>query len=165
MDFSIYKDFPDSIEKEWNGLLDESISHVPFLRYEYLKTWWETRGGGEWPQSELMIITAREQDRLIGIAPLFLAEYEGKKSLLLLGSIEISDYLDLIVRSPDAEAFISGLLTFLDSNSAGRVGSFGFIQYSFRITFPGIASKSCRDACLEGIHKPAAAFAVYPVTR
>jgi CelD/BcsL family acetyltransferase involved in cellulose biosynthesis len=119
LDFSIHKDFPDSLDKDWNGLLDESISHVPFLRYEYLKTWWETRGGGEWPQSELMIITAREQDRLIGIAPLFLAEYEGKRSLLLLGSIEISDYLDLIVRPPDAEAFISGLLTFLDSKSAG----------------------------------------------
>jgi len=36
----------------------------------------------------------------------------------LLGSIEISDYLDLIVRADDLPRFLSGLLDFLTSNAA-----------------------------------------------
>jgi hypothetical protein len=48
------------------------------------------------------------------VAPLFAAKNrDGDPALLLLGSIEISDYLDLIVRPTDLSAFISGLLDFL----------------------------------------------------
>lgn len=50
---------------------------------------------------------------LIGIAPLFIARHDGQMSLLLAGSIEISDYLDLIVRAADLERFLAGLLDFL----------------------------------------------------
>jgi CelD/BcsL family acetyltransferase involved in cellulose biosynthesis len=107
-------DFDQADKEEWNGLLAESVTHVPFLRYEYLKTWWETRGGGEWPQeARLAIITAREGERLVGIAPLFVSPWEEKSTLLLLGSIEISDYLDLIARPDDLPAFASALLSFL----------------------------------------------------
>jgi hypothetical protein len=53
--------------------------------------------------------------RLVGIAPLFLAEYENQPTLLLNGSIEISDYLDLIVRKDDHAKFLTGLLDFLAS--------------------------------------------------
>jgi CelD/BcsL family acetyltransferase involved in cellulose biosynthesis len=113
LEFTLHRVFPDTLEKEWNTLLEESISHVPFLRYEYLHTWWQTRGGGEWPEAELAIITAEEKGRLIGIAPLFLAMHAGRQELLFLGSIEISDYLDLIVREEDLHRFVDGTLDFL----------------------------------------------------
>ena len=109
---------------EWNGLLAESITHVPFLRYEYLWTWWTTRGGGEWPDSTLAVVTAHQDGRLAGIAPLFAAQNrDHEAALLLLGSIEISDYLDLIVRQADLLAFLRGLLDFLDPSDLanGRV--------------------------------------------
>jgi CelD/BcsL family acetyltransferase involved in cellulose biosynthesis len=100
---------------EWNLLLDETATHVPFMRHEYLRLWWETRGGGEWPaDSELMIVTAREGGRLVGVAPLFFVpDWQGKPSLMLLGSIEISDYLDLMARPEDLPAFLDALLPFL----------------------------------------------------
>jgi CelD/BcsL family acetyltransferase involved in cellulose biosynthesis len=88
------------------------------LRNEYLSAWWDTRGGGEWEQAELALVSARDNRRLIGIAPLFLTRYENQQSLMLLGSIEISDYLDLIVREKDLPRFLSGLLDFLASNPA-----------------------------------------------
>jgi CelD/BcsL family acetyltransferase involved in cellulose biosynthesis len=114
MELKLYQTFPEELKGEWNNLLAESINHVPFLRYEYLSAWWETRGGGEWPENaRLAIITAHQEHRLVGIAPLFLAEWEGKPTLLLLGSIEISDYLDLIVRPADLNAFLGELLLFL----------------------------------------------------
>lgn len=118
MNFTLHKNFSELDPTEWNNLLSGSISDVPFLRHEYLSAWWETRGGGEWGQAELALVSARENDRLIGIAPLFVTEHDGKQALLLLGSIEISDYLDLIVRADDLPRFLSGLLDYLATSSA-----------------------------------------------
>ncbi len=96
---------------EWNDLLAISASHVPFLRNEYLSTWWETLGGGEWAQGELNVVAARQDGRLTGIAPLFFtSNREGEPALLLLGCIEISDYLDLIAPAQDLQPFVEGLL-------------------------------------------------------
>ena len=63
-----------------------------------LVAWWRTLGGGEWQQGELHIVAARDaQGRLVGIAPLFFTQnLQGEPALMLLGSIEISDYLDII---------------------------------------------------------------------
>ena len=98
MEYTLHNDFSELNAQEWNDLLKESVSDTPFLRHEYQRGWWEHRGGGEWQNAQLILISAREDGKLIGIAPLFIAEYEGKNALLLIGSIEISDYLDVIVR-------------------------------------------------------------------
>ena len=113
MELTLHTTFPDELREEWNALLDETATHVPFLRHEYLQVWWETRGGGEWPEAELAVVTARDGQRLVGIAPLFAAEWQGRRALLLLGSIEISDYLDLMARPADLPAFLDALLPFL----------------------------------------------------
>ncbi len=113
MNYTLHKDFSEIDSQTWNDLLKESISDVPFLRYEYQRAWWEHRGGGEWQDAQLILISAREDEKLIGIAPLFIAEYENQPALLLIGSIEISDYLDVIVRADDHPRFISGLLDFI----------------------------------------------------
>ena len=117
MKYTIHKDFSEINPQEWNDLLSGSITDTPFLRYEYQHAWWEHLGGGEWPRqhTELVLVTAREDEKLIGIAPLFISEYDGQSALLLIGSIEISDYLDLIVRMDDHARFITGLLDFLAS--------------------------------------------------
>jgi CelD/BcsL family acetyltransferase involved in cellulose biosynthesis len=116
MNFKLHTSFPDALEKEWNGLLAESITHVPFLRFDYLRNWWQTHGGGEWPsEASLVIVSAHNDERLLGIAPLFHSQHDGKSALLFLGSIEISDYLDFIVRPEDLASFINGLLVFLSS--------------------------------------------------
>jgi CelD/BcsL family acetyltransferase involved in cellulose biosynthesis len=116
MEFALYNNFSDLVPlaADWNALLAESITHIPFLRYEYLSAWWATRGGGEWPESDLAVVTAHEDGRLAGIAPLFSADNrDGKPALLLLGSIEISDYLDIITRPTDLPDFLAGLLDFI----------------------------------------------------
>jgi CelD/BcsL family acetyltransferase involved in cellulose biosynthesis len=118
MNFTLHKDFSEIEPTEWNNLLSESITNAPFLRHEYLSAWWSTRGGGEWLQAELVLVSARENDKLIGIAPLFLTEHEERQVLMLLGSIEISDYLDLIVRENDLPRFLSGLIDCLASDLA-----------------------------------------------
>jgi CelD/BcsL family acetyltransferase involved in cellulose biosynthesis len=115
MDFQLHTTFPAELEPEWNSLLAQSSVHVPFLRHEYLQAWWQTRGGGEWPaEAQLMIVTARENRRLVGVAPLFyVPDWQGKACLMLLGSIEVSDYLDVLANESNLPAFLDGLLDFL----------------------------------------------------
>ncbi len=114
MHIEIIQNLPElaALEKEWNDLLAVSASHVPFLRHEYMLAWWQGLGGGEWTRGELFIVTARNEDGgLLGIAPLFLTDNrEGEPALMLLGSIEISDYLDVIARPEDLPAFLEALL-------------------------------------------------------
>ena len=116
MDFTVHKDFSQITAQDWNELVTQSIADTPFSRYEYLSEWWQTQGGGEWKNTELALVTAHENGQLIGIAPLFVAEYDGRQALLLVGSIEISDYLDLIVREADLQHFLTGLIDFLSSS-------------------------------------------------
>lgn len=116
MEYTLHKDFSEIPAAAWNQLAGAGISNTPFARHEMLSEWWKTRGGGEWPEAELMLVSASEEGRLVGIAPLFKAEYQGRPALLLVGSIEVSDYLDLIVRPDDLERFLSGLLDFLASS-------------------------------------------------
>lgn len=115
MDFRLHKDFSEIEEQAWNALVEQSIADTPFSRYEYLSQWWKTLGGGEWKEAEIVLLSAVENDQLIGIAPLFIAEHDGQSALMLAGSIEISDYLDLIVREADLSRFVSGLFDFLQS--------------------------------------------------
>src|SRR5215216_859521 len=124
MDFFLHKDFSELSEATWNALVEQSIADTPFSRHEYLSEWWNTLGGGEWNVGadghppELILVSSRENDQLIGIAPLFIANYDGQRALMLVGSIEISDYLDLIVRAEDHARFLAGLLDFLASSVA-----------------------------------------------
>ena len=101
-----------ALEEEWNALLVRSANSVPFLRYEYQSAWWQTLGGGEWPQGELLIVTGRQDDgQLFGIAPLFFTKNrEGNPALMFIGSIEISDYLDVIAPVGQLKLFLEGVL-------------------------------------------------------
>ncbi len=108
MVFNIHTAFSDDLAQAWDELLSVSASNVPFLKYNYQKLWWESRGANEWSlDSELVLITAEEGGLLRGVAPLFRTP---QGELHLVGSIEISDYLDFIVRPEDAPVFVAGVL-------------------------------------------------------
>jgi CelD/BcsL family acetyltransferase involved in cellulose biosynthesis len=66
------------------------------------------------------IVTARENRRLIGIAPLFFVpDWQGKSCLMLIGSHEVSDFLDFIVRREDLSPFLEALLPFIARDDIG----------------------------------------------
>jgi CelD/BcsL family acetyltransferase involved in cellulose biosynthesis len=120
MEFKLHQDFSEIDAAQWNELAAASISDTPFARHEYLSQWWRTLGGAEWAEASLILVSAWESERLTGVAPLFRTTHEGRAAILLVGSIEISDYLDLIVREPDLRPFMSGLLEFLGSSADWR---------------------------------------------
>jgi CelD/BcsL family acetyltransferase involved in cellulose biosynthesis len=157
MKYTIHNNFSEIDSHEWNTLLSLSVSDNPFLRYEYQRAWWEYRGGGEWENAQLILITAREDDKLIGIAPLFLSEYDGQSALLLIGSIEISDYLDLIVQAEDHARFVSGLFDFLASTLTDKWSGVDWYNIpDSSITLTALKAESAKRGWthLEEIYRP-----------
>jgi CelD/BcsL family acetyltransferase involved in cellulose biosynthesis len=97
---------------EWNSLLAESSANLPFLRHEFQRAWWEHKGGGEWPDGQLHILTGRDEDgALLGIAPFFSAkDYGHRDALMFIGSYEIADFLDIIASPQHHADFLAALL-------------------------------------------------------
>ena len=88
-----------ALKSEWNKLLERSRYNTVFLTYEWQTTWWECLGEGD-----LWIVAFRREDtdELVGIAPLYLVtpsagDWTDKRKFNLVGCIEVSDYLDVIV--------------------------------------------------------------------
>ena len=113
MHFTLHRQFPQGLRNDWDALLKQSTADVPFLRYDFLHQWWETRGGGEWQQAELNIITASNDSGLTGVAPFFKTLHNGQHCLMFLGSIEVFDYLDFVSRAEDLPGFLEGLVSYV----------------------------------------------------
>ena len=56
------------MEAYWNRLVDAAGIDHPFVRHEWIRTWWECFGKGD----ELRILIVREQGAPVGIVPLML---------------------------------------------------------------------------------------------
>ncbi len=94
MELSIYREATafDILKAEWHELLKRAHSDCIFYTWEWHSTWWQAYQPGE-----LLIICCHQQDRLLGIAPLFLAKSERGTSAQIIGCVDVTDYLDFIV--------------------------------------------------------------------
>jgi len=64
----IVADYPAfvALEAEWNDAVERANVPHPFLRHEWVRTWWDCFAGDR----QLHIIVVRDDDRIVGIAPL-----------------------------------------------------------------------------------------------
>jgi len=93
-----------SLADEWDRLLEASDQRVYFLRWSWIKLWWETyRPHG----SLLYIICCRDQfGTLVGLAPFYIRQRRTAgiphvRQIAFLGTgvfVQTSEYLDLIAR-------------------------------------------------------------------
>lgn len=111
-----------ALADEWNDLLAHSRYDTFFLTHEWQSVWWQQLGEGE-----LWILAFREraQQRLVGIAPFYLLQHEsgewaGKRSLQLVGCVEVSDFLDVIVHTGWEQSVYCSLLAWLQSRDAPK---------------------------------------------
>lgn len=102
----------DALRGEWNDLLKRSAFDTLFLTWEWQSTWWEHLGEGD-----LFLIALREdQGHLTGIAPLYrTVSADGEKKLSIVGCVDVSDYLDIIVAQGREREVYGALLDYLDS--------------------------------------------------
>jgi hypothetical protein len=128
----------EALSGEWNALLNRSATRVPFLRHEAASVWWSTLGGGEWPGGTLWLGTARDADgALAAISPLFLPEGPAAGGRLhLIGSFEISDYLDLIAPAERSAEACTALLQAVEPQLEVR----GIDLYNLPEASPTLAS-------------------------
>lgn len=96
MELTVYREPAafDALRAEWNDLLERAPSDCVFYTWEWHSTWWQAYQPGE-----LLILTCREQERLVGIAPLFVTESERGRTAQIIGCVDVTDYLDFIVDS------------------------------------------------------------------
>lgn len=91
----------DDMELEWEGLLRSSSTNTIFVTPSWQRTWWRHFGAG-W---ELRIISVRDGDVTLGIAPLMLRDGVAQ----LVGESDVFDYLDFIVPEAYADRFYGPL--------------------------------------------------------
>ncbi len=84
----------ESLRPEWSVLWQAHPAATPFQSPEWLLPWWRHLGGGD-----LRVITLRSAGKLVGMAPLFLHYWEGKRQLSPLG-VSISDYSAFLILPP-----------------------------------------------------------------
>jgi CelD/BcsL family acetyltransferase involved in cellulose biosynthesis len=103
----------EPLQSEWNDLLKRSVSDTPFGSYEYNKVWWDAYQPGE-----LWILAFRDTDnRLIGLAPMFIQDEEGERILKFVGSHDVTDYLDVLFDKEHCHKIYPVLLEVLCSNT------------------------------------------------
>ncbi len=103
----------DALRDEWTNLLERAVSAPFFMQYSYQRTWWQYLG-----QGDLMLIAMRAADgQLVGLAPLFRTTNQvGQRQLALIGCVDVSDYLDLLVDENYIEPVHQALLDCLSSD-------------------------------------------------
>ena len=169
MQINVIRTFEEmnSLQGEWNALVKQGASDVPFLRHEYLSTWWQTLGGGEWTEADLFVVTGRLADgSLAGIAPLFFSRNRsGEPALLLLGCIEISDYLDLIVPTQHISTFVNDSIYLPGGCQFPCLEGFRLVQLHRLIAHPARSTRSSHPQRLDIYPRTLAALSLYPHSR
>jgi CelD/BcsL family acetyltransferase involved in cellulose biosynthesis len=95
-----------ALEKEWNDLLKRSKMDTIFLTWQWQKTWWDFLS----QEAQPIIVTVRDGEELVGLAPLYaLPPNGGPRTLRLIGGVEVSDYLDIIAASGKEEMVYTAL--------------------------------------------------------
>ena len=105
----------EKLRTEWNQVLGASRSNCFFLTWEWLYTWWKHLSENK----RLFLVTARDEEELVAIAPL--ARKPSRVSRLWpFGSLEFlgvgnvgSDYLDLIIRQDKEQEVLPALTQYL----------------------------------------------------
>jgi len=108
------KDF-FNLRHEWNELVLKSESNNIFLTWEWLFNWWTSFNN----EKKLKILLLRENEELIGIAPLFLYNSNRRDTYLIqfLGSTDVgSDYLDFISKKGSENEVINEIFKYLNLN-------------------------------------------------
>ncbi|MBI3463345.1 MAG: GNAT family N-acetyltransferase [Planctomycetes bacterium] len=103
----------ERLQNAWQELVSTSSLNHPFLQWHWCSAWWRHYGRGR----KLAIVVARHDERLMGIAPLFVASagrVRPVRSLRFLGTGEVcSEYLGLISRRGFEVEVTEAILDFL----------------------------------------------------
>lgn len=87
----------DAIQHEWEKILPSCSTNTIFVTPWWQRLWWQHFAHGQ----ELLVLSIREDDEILGIAPLVL----GEGVISFLGDTDLFDYHDFLVPRGKATAF------------------------------------------------------------
>jgi len=125
----------DRVSGEWAGLVSQLDAPVPFVTPAWQRVWLKHFQGGR----QARILTARDGERLIGVAP-FLCD-GGRAELI--GHYSICDYMDVVVTPGFEGAFFPSILEQLAADGAKTIDLRGLREAS-----PTLAAAAAAAAAL-----------------
>jgi len=109
MEHTITEENFASLSAYWKDSSNSLNWSSVFVLPAWMKTWWREFGSG----TELLLRAVRQNDTIIGIAPLM----QNESTASFVGSVNVCDYLDFIVVPGKEEAFFTLLLDYLQENN------------------------------------------------
>ncbi len=97
-------DIPSDV---WNSLLARSEINTIFLTWQWINCWWDVLGG----DSELLLLVAKEDGEIVGIAPLMIS----RKVVRFISTGE-TDYCDFIVADEKKTDVLTAFFDYLRNN-------------------------------------------------
>jgi CelD/BcsL family acetyltransferase involved in cellulose biosynthesis len=102
----------DILANEWDAVLDPDSSDNFFMRLDWQRIWWKHLG-----QGALSVMAIRDDDQTLrGIAPWFIVEEKHQRVMRIVGCVDVSDYIDLILAPNHEERVLTTLLDSILSN-------------------------------------------------
>lgn len=92
----------DQLKDNWPEYQKSLEAPHPFITPDWLEAWWGSFGGSD----ELFLCAVLRHDELIGIAPLRIKEGTAR----FIGSADVCDYLDFIVKPGAEQEFFAAVL-------------------------------------------------------
>jgi CelD/BcsL family acetyltransferase involved in cellulose biosynthesis len=88
--------------EEWRSLLTNSDSNQIFLTHDWLSIWWSVYHPGHiWS-----LVMRDDHGQCQAIVPWFLSEIDGERVVRPIGCVDVTDYVDIIVRrGAEADVF------------------------------------------------------------
>ena len=95
----------------WDALVPEAITPYPFVSWAWAEPWWGVFGG----DAELLLLSVMDADGThIAVAPLMIEPTPDLgRAVRFLGGVDVTDYLDLAVRTDDAPRAWAAVLDWL----------------------------------------------------
>ena len=114
MTISVHKESFDSIGEEWECILPHTGANTIFITPWWQQLWWDRYGEDD---SELEILSLRDGDTLLGIAPLMTRG----DTLSFLGDTDLFDYHDFLVREGREDDFYAALWRHIETMDWSRM--------------------------------------------
>ena len=103
----------DVLEDAWERLVEQSAFPSPFITCAWHRVWWR-----HFHEGDLHIVGWFDDDRLVGLAPLYISDGSLHCCLRPVGGIEVADYLDIVAVAGREEEICTAFLDHLSSPDA-----------------------------------------------
>lgn len=104
----------ENCRHEWADLLAHSVLPQIFLTSEWLHSWWAAYRPGE---LRVLVIADEHTGRWLGAAPWFISPDGGSRVLCTVGCVDVTDYLDVLVRQGAEDTVYPALADWLAAHT------------------------------------------------